>query len=269
MGRLFEISVVRVLVIEPSAAQTRIVKGCLQKIGFQQVNYVQNAADAMATLSEGHTDMVISAMYLPDCTGSELVINMREQKALADIPFLLISTETSYRFLEPIRQAGAVAILAKPFSIDNLRRALHAILDLVDPRTLELGALNLDDMHVLLVDDSTPVRRFMKGVLANIGFGQISDVANGVMATELMKDTLFDLLVTDYHMPEMDGKALIKFVREELQSSIPIIMVTSDENVCRLAGVQQQGADAVVSKPFEAKEVQAFIYQLLSDIDLL
>ena len=269
MGRLFEIAVLRVLVVESSSAQTRIIKDCLLKLGFRQLITAQGGEEAIAILLENKADMVISSMHLPDMTGADLVLKMRGHKGLAELPFLLVSSETSYRFLEPVRQSGAVAILAKPFKVENLKKALHAILDLVDPRSLELGALNLDDTHVLLVDDSTPVRRFMKGVLANIGFGQISEASNGKEATQLMETTLFDLVITDYHMPEMDGQALIDFVRDELKSSIPIIMVTSDENVCRLAGVQQQGADAVVSKPFEAKEVQAFVFQLLSEADLL
>lgn len=54
--------------------------------------------------------------------------------------------------------------------------------------------------------------------------------------------TDFDLVVTDYNMPEMDGENLTRFIRERSsQRSIPVLMVTSEGALSRLSAVQQAG----------------------------
>jgi two-component system chemotaxis response regulator CheY len=83
---------------------------------------------------------------------------------------------------------------------------------------------------------------------------------------ELLDQNFFDLIVTDYNMPEMDGEALVNHIRANSnQSSIPIIMVTSEENENRLAAVQQAGVSAICDKPFEPGNIRTLLQQLFTD----
>jgi len=77
---------------------------------------------------------------------------------------------------------------------------------------------------------------------------------------------IFDLIVTDYNMPEMDGKELIQHIRSELKNSfIPILMVTSEQNETRLGSIQQAGVSGICDKPFEPQTVKEMLFRVLDD----
>ena len=83
-------------------------------------------------------DLVISSLHLEDMTGQDLVLKMRANQATETTPFILISTATSFRELDPIKQAGASAVLPKPFAVKVLQRAVINTMDWEHPDQLEL-----------------------------------------------------------------------------------------------------------------------------------
>jgi two-component system chemotaxis response regulator CheY len=211
-------------------------------------------------------DLVISALYLPDMSGTDLVHAMRRDDALEDTSFMLISSETRFRYLDPIRQAGAIAILPKPFSQDELKIALNTTLDFLDPGHLQLDNYDPENIEVLIVDDSPLARKFIRRVLSTIGLERFSEAGDGIEAMELIADNFFDLIVTDYNMPRMDGRELVEHIRSgSSQASVPVLMVTSEQNENRLAAVQQAGISAVCDKPFEPESVRRLVEQALSE----
>lgn len=72
-------------------------------------------------------------MYLGEVTGSELLIRMRERSELKDTPFMLVSSETKWENLNALKQAGVMAILPKPFNVEDMKMALQATADYIDP----------------------------------------------------------------------------------------------------------------------------------------
>ncbi|MDH5359658.1 MAG: response regulator, partial [Gammaproteobacteria bacterium] len=171
-----------------------------------------------------------------------------------------------FQALDPIRQAGAVAILPKPFAEEQLRAALYSTLDLIDPKELELEDFSADELKVLIVDDSRMARRHIRRVLESMGIEQITEAEDGAAAIPVLNEKFFDLVVTDYNMPEMDGDALVQHIRTQSnQSSVPVLMVTSEQNDVRLAAARQAGVSALSDKPFEPGNIRALITQILSD----
>jgi len=80
-----------------------------------------------------------------------------------------------------------------------------------------------------------------------------------------LANNFFDLVVTDYNMPEMDGKELTEYIRNHSQqASIPILMVTSEASHSHLAGVKQSGVSAMCDKPFEPSMVKSLIRSILT-----
>jgi len=255
-----------VMLVEPSGIQSRIICQRLEEAGAIKPLWKKNGAGALEAMPEAGPDLVISAMHLEDMTGAELVRTMREDPALADIPFMLISSETDEQYLDPIRQAGAIALLPKPFAPEDLKRALCATLDYMAPNTQLLAELDLANVKTLVVDDSLTARRHITRVLNNIGIENITQAENGKEAIEFLQSDYFDLLVTDYNMPELDGRELVKYVRDaSTQCSIPIMMVTSETDESRLTAVRQSGVSAICDKPFETASVQALLRQLLAE----
>jgi len=254
-----------VLLVEPSGIQRRIITERLQAAGVNGVIGVADGAAALTAMVEEQPDLVVSAMHLPDMTGSALVQTMRADSAMASVPFMLVSSETDEASLDEVRQAGAVAILPKPFEPRELTRALRATVDYIVPDAAALADFEPESLRVLVVDDSLTARKHIRRVLANLGIEHIDEARNGREALDVLAASVYDLLVTDYNMPEMDGRELVQYVREKSsQSSLPILMVTSESSEARLSAVRQAGTSAICDKPFETASVRTLIADLLS-----
>jgi len=254
-----------ILLVEPSSTQQRIISSHLNGFGVMNIDTVTHGSTALNTMDKDKHDLVISSMHLEDMTGTELVQNMRMNSEQSDIPFMLISSETDFRYLEPIRQAGVIAILPKPYEIDQLKRGLFSTVYYLDPDSLDTKEIESENLDVLVVDDSFTARKHINRVLGNMGIEKITNAKDGKEAIEIIKTKYFDLIVTDYNMPEMDGKQLIEQVRNNSnQSTIPILMVSSESDDNRLAAVQQAGVSAICDKPFEPETVRELLLKMLA-----
>lgn len=264
MGKSIGLGDLYVVLVEPSSTQFHIIKDLLSLFGVDHVSRFENAGDALAEMSERVPDLVISAMHLADMTGADLVTRMRACDSLSEVGFILVSSETDVRYLEPIRQAGVVAILPKPFADVQLKRALYTALDFMEPESINLKNHYVEDLTVLVVDDSHTARRHIKRTLNSLGIEKIVEAVDGKEAIGLINENYYDLIVTDYNMPAVDGKELVNYVRgNSKQSSIPILMVTSENDVSQLAAVEQCGVSAICDKPFEMSTVRNLIQKIV------
>ena len=251
-----------VTIIEPSVTQSKILTQYLKNIGISNISYAKTGEEGLGQMRHYQSDLVISALYLPDMTGTDLIKTIREDEQLKETAFMLVSSETRFRYLDPIRQAGVTAILPKPFSQNELQIALNTTLDYYDTDNINLHNYDPETLEVLVVDDSRMARKHIRRVLNNMGIERITEAENGLEALDILSSAFFDLVVTDYNMPEMDGKELVEQIRgSSNQASVPILMVTSEENNNRLAAVQNAGVSAVCDKPFEPATVRALIQQ--------
>jgi two-component system, chemotaxis family, chemotaxis protein CheY len=256
-----------ILLVEPSATQRKIIINHLQDEGIANIVGVSSGEEAIESMKAHSPDLVISSMYFDDMTGVELVHMIRESILTEDMPFMLISSETSFRMLEPIRQSGVVAILPKPFTSQDLHKALGATIDYIEPGELELELYDVEQLRVLVVDDSKLSRRHICRVIGEMGVppDSIHIAENGKQAAKLFEDHEFDLVVTDLNMPEMDGNELVQFIRNEsAHPYVPVLMVTSEQNNARLDTIQQAGVSAICDKPFEAANVKQMLMRMMN-----
>lgn len=255
-----------ITIIEPSMMQQHNIEKHLKSLNIKNVNYCEQGQIALTQLQKDKPDLVVSSMYLPDMTGIELVKAIRCNPLIEDVPFMLISSETSYEMLEPIRQAGVVAILPKPFTSNDISKALYTTIEFINPDNSILDKVDIDDLNTLVVDDSSFARKHITKVLNNLGIENISYAENGKIAMDIINRHFFDLIVTDYNMPEMDGEMLTTQIRNNSnQKSIPILMVTSEGDESRLSAVQQAGISGICDKPFETETVKLLIKQMLAE----
>jgi len=246
-----------VLLVEPSPTQLKIIRERAAAVGIMQIREADGVQSALAAMSVKVPDLVISALYLPDGDGTHLVQTMRDTPALQQVAFVLVSSETRPQALDAVRQSGVCGILPKPFSSGQLQRVLAATLDFLSDDAPVDDDIDYDALRVLLVDDSANARRFMRRVLENMGLLDIVEASDGSEAVMLLEQTMFDLVVTDYNMPEMDGRALVEYVRSQSwQALVPILMVTSESDMGRLAAVEQAGVSGICDKPFEPATVR-------------
>lgn len=103
-------------------------------------------------------------------------------------------------------------------------------------------------MNIMSVDDSKAVHAFMKAIFDG-SVHKLFHAYDGKQALELVKENTPDLILLDWEMPEMDGLTTLKALRQQ-GLTIPIVMVTSRNNVDQMISAMSEGADEYVMKPF-------------------
>ncbi|MCH8538528.1 MAG: response regulator [Alkalimonas sp.] len=253
-----------ILLVEPSDMQRKVIMKHLQQEGIQHIDQAATLTEAKQRLRSHQPDLIACALHFSDGTASDLLAFIHQQPALSQVPFMLVSSEHRKSQLEQFKQSGVIAILPKPFTADHLGTALNAAVDLLTPSELELSMFDVHDVRVLVVDDSTLARNHIQRVLRNMGIQHLVEAKDGKEAIHILQQQMFDLVVTDYNMPEINGQELTHYIREHSQQThIPILMVTSEANDTHLSTIEQAGVNALCDKPFAPETVKSLLFKLL------
>ena len=110
-------------------------------------------------------------------------------------------------------------------------------------------------MKILVVDDFSTMRRIVRNLLVELGFTNtlIQEAEDGNAALALLRAQPIDLVVTDWNMPNMTGIELLRAIRADAAlKSLPVLMVTAENNRDQIIAAAQSGVNGYVVKPFTA-----------------
>lgn len=107
-------------------------------------------------------------------------------------------------------------------------------------------------MKLLVVDDSSTMRRIIKNTLSRLGYNDVLEAEHGIDAWQVMeKNSDIDMLITDWNMPEMNGLELVRKVRADAKyQDLPIIMVTTEGGKSEVITALKAGVNNYIVKPF-------------------
>ena len=124
--------------------------------------------------------------------------------------------------------------------------------------------LNKKDLKVLTVDDDHAIRDLMLQSLHNLGFSNITQVEDGGIAWNLLLKEKFELLITDWMMPNMDGLELTVAIRSnETLKDLKILMVTSNKKSSQITKAINAGVNEYLLKPFNLESLQEHLTRIL------
>jgi len=103
---------------------------------------------------------------------------------------------------------------------------------------------------VLVADDSSTMRKIILRSLQAVGVKDVAEAADGQEAIALFAPGKFDLVLTDWNMPGMNGLELLKAIRAQ-DTTIPVIMVTTEAEKSRILEAIQAGVTDYLVKPFQ------------------
>ena len=128
--------------------------------------------------------------------------------------------------------------------------------------------LNISN-KILLVEDNEINQLFVVTLLQKKGY-QVDSAENGKIAIEKLKNTNYDLVLMDLHMPEMDGYETTRFIRnsfDEPKNKIPIIALTAAAIKGEKEKCFAEGMNDYISKPFKSDEFYSKIKHFLKPVD--
>ncbi|HEX2957572.1 MAG TPA: response regulator [Chitinispirillaceae bacterium] len=120
-------------------------------------------------------------------------------------------------------------------------------------------------MNILTVDDSTIVRELLKGAVEVLGYGSL-EASDGQEALKILrsnKDSIC-LILLDWNMPIMSGIEFLRIIKSDPElASVPVTMVTSENEKSKIIEAITNGAKNYIIKPFTQEEIMSKILESL------
>ena len=117
---------------------------------------------------------------------------------------------------------------------------------------------------ILVVEDDSASAKLVTYHLRMMGFKNTTEVADGNSALEHLKKEKVDLVIADWHMPNMNGLNLFKALREEeLWQDIPFLMVTVEKDHQKVQEAIQAGVREYIVKPIKGETFKRKVLELL------
>ncbi len=116
----------------------------------------------------------------------------------------------------------------------------------------------MEKKRILIVDDEKAVRVLMAAALKHDNY-EIDLAENGIQAIGYINEIMYDLIITDYQMPEMDGLELTRRIKSKYPST-PILVVTGTEHACDF--LKSEATDCFI-KPYNISDLQKWVKNIL------
>jgi two-component system, sensor histidine kinase and response regulator len=268
------------LVVDDNVTNRRILAETLGLWGIR-VTEAESAAAALTALAEAEKKydpfvLLLTDVQMPERDGFELVEEVKRRTDPAHTPVVVMLTSAGARGdAVRCRQLGVAGYVTKPIRQSDLHKVLTIALS---ESTLHSGAPELVTRHslreagvwkslnVLLAEDNLVNQKLAARLLEKQGH-KVTLASNGKEALALLDEQVFDLVLMDVQMPELDGFETTAAIREREQLTgkhqVVVAMTAhamkGDRERCLDAGM-----DGYVSKPIHARELLAAIDEALS-----
>ena len=184
-------------------------------------------------------------------TGVQLAQQVRAECSPPAPGFVLISSEAESSDAGSLSKCGSAILLHKPFTPEQLVAALKVVCGAQPARST---APDRGKLRVLIVDDSAVRACTFEAFSKGWALRSLAKATDGARAVAAVAGEPFDLIVTDYNMPFMDGRGLVGYLKQNTATaSIPIIMVTTEQDPGKLDAVRQLDVAAICDKSFRAR----------------
>lgn len=121
------------------------------------------------------------------------------------------------------------------------------------------------DLPILVVDDFATMRRIVRNSLRQLGFTNVVEAADGNEALDKLRDSEFQLIITEWNIPTIDGSDLLRVVRsDEKHRETPLLVITTEaqrKNVT--VNEKSSGVATYVIKPLTTAVLEAKMCSLL------
>ncbi len=261
---------VEVLVVDDNLTNRRIL-GEMLKHWEMKPTLVEGGEEALALLLEAAKagvpySLILTDMNMPGMNGFELIERIRRRPELSTAAILMLTSTSSRGSADRCRELGVSVCLLKPIRQSELREALTKVLVTSGqsnhvPTTvrnlMEEQRVLAVSLRVLVAEDNVVNQRLARRLLEKRGH-QVVVAANGREALEAIEAHIFDLVLMDVQMPEVDGleaTATLRAREAGQDTHLPIIALTAhamkgDRERCLAAGM-----DAYLSKPIRPQEL--------------
>ncbi|MGC8643236.1 MAG: response regulator [Isosphaeraceae bacterium] len=271
-----------VLVVDDNATNRRILEEILRSWSMVPT-VVASGKEALLVLKRAAVETrnfaaILFDLMMPEMDGIELASRVRELPAFVKTPLVILTSGGDLGPELPHRQLDIAAVLSKPVRQSELWRTLRSAIEPAPPVQHELPSLRAVEqspsdetalgsagtLKILLAEDN-PVNQKVVSIMLQQRNHEVLVVDDGRKAVDAYREGLFDLVLMDIQMPEMDGFEALASIRQwERRSAAhtPIVALTAhamqgDQDKCLKAGF-----DGYLSKPIRSDQLDGMIAEI-------
>jgi two-component system chemotaxis response regulator CheY len=123
-------------------------------------------------------------------------------------------------------------------------------------------------MKFLVVDDFSTMRRIVRNLLKELGFSNVEEAEDGVVALAKLKNGGFDFVISDWNMPNMTGIDLLRAIRADAAlCNLPVLMITAEAKKENIIEAAQAKANGYIVKPFTAAVLDEKLNKILKTLE--
>jgi two-component system, sensor histidine kinase and response regulator len=276
VGDMSDLADLPVLVVDDNATNRQILEETLLHWSMKPT-VVESGPMALAAMEKASKDgrpfaLVLTDCMMPEMDGFELAERINKTPGLATSTIIMLTSAGERGDASKCMKLGIAAYLLKPIKQSELFFTVCKVLK-ASPSEVQRPSLitrhsireSKAKLRILLAEDNLVNQKLAVRILEKMGH-TVSIAVNGKKAVEYQNNELFDLILMDVQMPEMDGLEATKAIRERekgTNSRVPILAMTAyamkdDKEKCLEAGM-----DGYVSKPINTQELFETIENLL------
>ncbi|MBF0159452.1 MAG: response regulator [Magnetococcales bacterium] len=246
----------KILYVDDSDMFHEVVVPALRDEGWQVLE-AWDGREALELVDHEQVDLILSDLEMPSINGIQLCQSVRKSLD-RDIPFVLLTSQTSEETIQQAFDAGADEYMTKPVIIPEVIARVK--------RLLNTAANQYRAERILVVDDEASIRSMTVKALKAQGF-YVEEAEHGMAAWAKLLAKKFHLVVSDYTMPHLDGVELSLRIRKHDHlhlRQMPIIFATSRNAKADTVKIRSIGVQSFLAKPFTPDRVAAEVERVLA-----
>jgi two-component system, CAI-1 autoinducer sensor kinase/phosphatase CqsS len=247
----------RVLVVDDVPALRRTTRCMLEPLGVV-VDEAENGQQALDVLARSPFDAMVLDVSMPVLDGYATAESIRAGRipGVARLPIVAYTAESPYVARAKLERVAVDALVNKQCSQVELVEALcQACEHARRGEDLDVAAACLAGKTILVADDQEFNRRYLRLLLEERQV-EVLEASDGASALRMLDDLAVDAIITDIHMPVLDGIGLAQAVRASALAPKPVLIALSArDDEAAMAKARAAGISDFVSKPAEPGEL--------------
>lgn len=238
-----------ILIADDSSTLRKLLREFLADVAPDATVYeAKDGTAALQMIADTKIDVVFLDVNMPELSGLDALQLLRKKGD--NIFVTLMSTEADEKLVKAGSELGSYDFLKKPFDRDQVETILESHRNLSRRK------------NVLIVDDSSTIRRIIFKVLSNCKFDMlVSEVDSGHEALNVLRGTRPDIVFLDYNMPKLNGIEAAHRLRAE-NPTIKMVMISSQDLSEQVDDCRKAGIFSLLKKPFFPNEVDFVLHRL-------
>lgn len=119
----------RILIVDDYSTMRRIIKNLMRELGFANCDEADDGTTALPMLKTGKYDFLITDWNMPGMTGIDLLKEVRNDPALAEMPVLMVTAQAKKQEIVRAAEAGVNGYVVKPFTAETMKEKINKIFE--------------------------------------------------------------------------------------------------------------------------------------------